>query len=161
ERLDPALPIRDGELLLDVDSLNVDAASFKQIKDEAGGDTGKIADTILGIVRKRGKMQKPVTGSGGVLIGRGPEGGPKHPAAGTLKAGDRVATLVSLTLTPLQIDEVKAVHPAIDRVDVRGHAILFSSGIYARLPADMPDTLALAALDVCGAPALVARFVKP
>ena len=35
------------------------------------------------------------------------------------------------------------------------------SGIYARLPADMPDTLALAALDVCGAPALVARFVRP
>ncbi|HEY8206447.1 MAG TPA: L-erythro-3,5-diaminohexanoate dehydrogenase, partial [Myxococcaceae bacterium] len=53
------------------------------------------------------------------------------------------------------------VHPAIDRVDVRGHAILFASGIYAKLPVDMPDTLALAALDVCGAPALVARYVKP
>jgi L-erythro-3,5-diaminohexanoate dehydrogenase len=161
DRLDPSLPIRDGELLVDVDSLNVDAASFKQIKDEAGGEPGKIVETILGIVRARGKMQNPVTGSGGMLIGRVREIGRSHPAAGTLKPGDRIATLVSLTLTPLQIDEVKAVHPAIDRVDVRGHAILFSSGIYARLPGDMPDTLALAALDVCGAPALVARFVRP
>jgi len=161
ERLDPSLPIRDGELLVDVDSLNVDAASFKQIKDEAGGDPAKIVETILRIVRARGKMQNPVTGSGGMLIGRVREIGRGHPAAGTLKPGDRVATLVSLTLTPLQIDEVKAVHPAIDRVDVRGHAILFASGIHARLPEDMPDTLALAALDVCGAPALVARYVKP
>ncbi|HEY8206789.1 MAG TPA: L-erythro-3,5-diaminohexanoate dehydrogenase, partial [Myxococcaceae bacterium] len=150
ERLDPSLPVRDGELLLDVDSLNVDAASFKQIKDEVGGDPSKIADTIQGIVRRRGKMQNPVTGSGGMLIGRVREIGPRHPATGTLKPGDRVATLVSLTLTPLQLDEVTAVHPAIDRVDVRGHAILFASGIYAKLPADMPDTLALAALDVCG-----------
>jgi len=161
ERLDPSLPIRAGELLVDVDSLNVDAASFKQIKDQAGGDPAKVVETILGIVRRRGKMQNPVTGSGGMLIGRVREVGPDHPAAGTLAPGDRIATLVSLTLTPLQIDEVKAVHPAIDRVDVRGHAILFASGIHARLPPDMPDTLALAALDVCGAPALVARFVKP
>ena len=161
ERLDPSLPIRPDELLVDVDSLNVDAASFKQIKDQAGGDPAKIVEAILGIVRQRGKMQNPVTGSGGMLIGRVREIGPAHPAASSLKAGDRIATLVSLTLTPLQIDEVKAVHPAIDRVDIRGHAILFASGIHARLPADMPDTLALAALDVCGAPALVARFVKP
>ena len=44
---------------------------------------------------------------------------------------------------------------------VLGHAILFGSGLYAKLPDDMPDTLALAALDVCGAPAFVARYVRP
>ncbi len=68
---------------------------------------------------------------------------------------------MSLTLTPLVIDEVRAVKPEIDRVDIRGRAILFASGIYAKLPDDLPDTLTLAALDVCGAPALVARYVKP
>jgi L-erythro-3,5-diaminohexanoate dehydrogenase len=68
---------------------------------------------------------------------------------------------VSLSLTPLVIEEVKAVHPSIDRVDIRGQAILFASGLYAKLPSDLPDTLALAALDVCGAPALVNRFVRP
>ena len=160
-RLDPSLPLREDELLIDVESLNIDAASFKQVKDSVGGDPEKMVETILGIISERGKMQNPVTGSGGMLIGRVQEIGARHPARATLKPGDRVATLVSLTLTPLVIRRVKAIHVSIDRVDVEGHALLFASGIYAKLPPDMPDTLALAALDVCGAPALVARYVKP
>ncbi|AFE05286.1 hypothetical protein COCOR_03521 [Corallococcus coralloides DSM 2259] len=160
-KLDPSLPCREAELLIDVESLNIDAASFKQIKDDVGGDPARIAGRIQDIVRERGKMQNPVTGSGGMLIGRVKELGAKHPANGVLKPGDRIATLVSLTLTPLVIEEVKAVHADIDRVDIRGHALLFASGIYAKLPEDMPDTLSLAALDVCGAPALVARHVRP
>ncbi|MCY1032313.1 L-erythro-3,5-diaminohexanoate dehydrogenase [Corallococcus sp. BB11-1] len=160
-KLDPSLPCREAEMLIDVESLNIDAASFKQIKDDVGGDPGRIAQRIQDIVLERGKMQNPVTGSGGMLIGRVKELGAKHPANGVLKQGDRIATLVSLTLTPLVIEEVKAVHADIDRVDIRGHALIFASGIYAKLPEDMPDTLALAALDVCGAPALVARYVRP
>jgi L-erythro-3,5-diaminohexanoate dehydrogenase len=160
EVLDPSLPCRDDEVLIDVDHLNIDAASFRQIEKQESGDTQRIADAILGIIRRRGKMQNPVTGSGGMLIGRVREVGPNHPAATKLKQGDRIATLVSLTLTPLAIERIEAVHPETDRVDVRGHAILFASGIYARLPADLSETLALAALDVCGAPAHVARLVK-
>ncbi len=160
-RLDASLPLRDGELLIDVESLNIDAASFKQLKDEAQGDEAKIAAAVVSIVAQRGKMQNPVTGSGGMLIGRVREVSPSHPGAASLKPGDRLATLVSLTLTPLVIEEVRAVKAGIDRVDIRGHAILFPSGIYAKLPEDLPDTLALAALDVAGAPALVARYVKP
>lgn len=161
KKVDPSLPLRDGEMLIDVESLNIDAASFKQLKEAAGGDSAKIAAAIQAIVAERGKMQNPVTGSGGMLIGRVKELSPRHPAAGTLKVGDRLATLVSLTLTPLVIDEIRAVKSDIDRVDIRGRAILFASGIYAKLPDDLPDTLSLAALDVAGAPALVARYVKP
>src|SRR5262245_31951298 len=58
-RLDPSLPIRDSELLIDVDSLNIDAASFKQLKDAAGGDVSRVVDSIRTIVRERGKMQNP------------------------------------------------------------------------------------------------------
>jgi L-erythro-3,5-diaminohexanoate dehydrogenase len=161
QALDASLPLRPSELLIDVDSLNIDAASFRQLKEAAQGDPEKIATSIRDIVRARGKMQNPVTGSGGMLIGRVREVGAEHPAAGHVSPGERIATLVSLSLTPLHLDEIKAVHLGIDRVDVRGHAILFASGLFARLPADLPDTLALAALDVCGAPALVERFVRP
>ena len=159
--LDPSLPCRDDELLIDVDYLNIDAASFRQIEKQENGDSAGIEAAITAIVRRRGKMHNPVTGSGGMLTGRVKQIGPQSPANGKLKAGDRIATLVSLSLTPLSIERIVALHPKIDRVDVKGHAILFASGIYARLPEDMPDTLALAALDVCGAPAHVARFVKP
>ena len=51
--------------------------------------------------------------------------------------------------------------PEIDRVECDGEAILFASGLWARLPEDLPETLALAALDVCGAPALVGRHLRP
>jgi L-erythro-3,5-diaminohexanoate dehydrogenase len=161
ESLDPNLPLGDDELLIAVESLNVDAASFRQIEKAEGGDAKKIAEHIRGIVERRGKMHNPVTGSGGMLIGQVKEIGANHPARNALKVGDRIATLVSLSLTPLRIQTIKAVHPAIDRVDIDGQAILFASGIYARLPTDLPETLSLAALDVCGAPALVARHVKP
>jgi L-erythro-3,5-diaminohexanoate dehydrogenase len=159
--LDSALPLRASELLIDVESLNIDAASFRQLKEAAGGDPAKVAASIQEIVRARGKMQNPVTGSGGMLIGRVREVGKEHPARGQLAPGDRIATLVSLSLTPLHLQQVTKVHLAQDRVDVRGHAILFASGLFARLPSDMPETLALAALDVCGAPALVQTLVHP
>jgi L-erythro-3,5-diaminohexanoate dehydrogenase len=157
DQLDPDLPLGDDELRIDVDALNVDSASFKQIADAVGRDPARIGEEVARIVRERGKMHNPVTGSGGMLIGRVGEVGPRHPAADDLAVGDRIATLVSLTLTPLRIDELLAVHPETERIDVRGTAVLFATGLWARLPGDLPDALALAALDVCGAPALVAR----
>ncbi len=78
-----------------------------------------------------------------------------------LKVGDKIATLVSLSLTPLRIDKIKDIRPDIDQVDIDGKAILFESGIYARIPDDIPETLALSALDVAGAPAQTAKLVKP
>ncbi len=160
DRLDPDLPLGDDELRIDVEALNVDSASFKQISDAVGHDPVRIGEEVARIVRERGKMQNPVTGSGGMLIGRVREVGPRHPAADDIAVGDRIATLVSLTLTPLRIDELLAVHPATERIDVRGTAVLFATGLWARLPGDLPDALALAALDVCGAPALVARHAR-
>jgi L-erythro-3,5-diaminohexanoate dehydrogenase len=76
-----------------------------------------------------------------------------------LKVGDKIATLVSLSLTPLRIDSIKKLSPASDQVDIDGEAILFESGLFAVLPNDIPEKLALAALDVAGAPAQVDRLV--
>jgi L-erythro-3,5-diaminohexanoate dehydrogenase len=159
--LDPTLPLGEDELSVAVEALNVDAASFRQIEGAAGHDGSRIADHVLAIVRARGKLHNPVTGSGGMLIGRVRAVGPRHPAAGTLRPGDRIATLVSLTLTPLRLDRIYAVRPEVERIECEGEAILFATGLWARLPADLPETLALAALDVCGAPALASRLVRP
>ncbi len=159
--LDPALPPGDDELAIDVEALEVDAASFRQLATAAAGDPAGIAAEIERIVRARGKLHNPVTGSGGMLIGRVAEVGPRHPAARTLAPGDRVATLVSLTLTPLALSRITGVRVDAARVECEGRAILFATGPWARLPPDLPDRVALAALDVCGAPALVARHVRP
>src|SRR6266540_2031763 len=160
--LDPALPLGEDELAIAVEALNVDAASFRQLEGAVGKDPARLGAEMLRIVRARGKLQNPVTGSGGMLLGRAREIGPLHPAAAAgLRPGDRLATLVSLTLTPLRLDAIRAVRPEIDRVECEGEAILFATRIWARLPDDLPEGLVLAALDVCGAPALVARHARP
>ncbi|MCL2676217.1 MAG: L-erythro-3,5-diaminohexanoate dehydrogenase [Firmicutes bacterium] len=151
--------VYSNEIVCDVISLNIDSASFKQIKDECGGDEEKIKTRIMQIVSERGKMQNPVTGSGGMFIGTVSRIG-EDLKNRNLKAGDKIASLVSLSLTPLNIKRITAVHIGIDRVDIEGQAVLFESGIYAVLPNDMPENLALAALDVAGAPAQTARLVK-
>ena len=154
------MEIYDNEILIDVNALNIDSASFTQLMEEAGGNLEKIKAKILEIVADRGKMQNPITGSGGMLIGIVEKIGDLLKDKIDLKQGDKIATLVSLSLTPLRIDNVLDIKPEIDRVEINGKAILFESGIYAKLPEDIPNNLALAVLDVAGAPAQTAKLVK-
>ena len=155
------MEIYDDEMLIDVKALNIDSASFLQIMREQKYDLENVKKRILNIVNEKGKMQNPVTGSGGMLIGKVEKIGPKLEGKTDIKVGDRIATLVSLSLTPLRIDKIVDIHPEIDRVEIEGKAILFESGICAKLPSDIEENLALAVLDVAGAPAQTAKLVKP
>ena len=166
-RLDNSGQIFDNEILLDVRTLNIDAASFKQIVSTCRPDASKaeleehVAVTVMKIVSERGKMQNPVTGSGGMLLGTVREFGSRVQGARGTKVGDLVATLVSLSLTPLRLESVTRVDLDKDQVDVIGQAVLFESGPFAVIPEDIGERLALALLDVAGAPAQTARLVQP
>ena len=156
DQLDNSPEIGRDEVRISVERLNLDAASFRQLS--SAYDADGVRQAVLDIVAARGKMQNPVTGSGGMLIGTVAEVGPDSPLG--LRVGDRVATLVSLTLTPLAItDGLSRWDGRSEQVPCEGHAILFARSIAAVLPPDMDASLALAVLDVCGAPALTARVV--
>ena len=158
ERLDDDPVIAPDEVRLRVERLNLDAASFRQLATKHRGDGAAVRREVLEIVAARGKMQNPVTGSGGMLIGVVDEVGPHSPLG--LAVGDRVASLVSLSLTPLRItDGLAGWDGGSEQVPAQGHAILFGRSIAAVLPDDLPGELAMAVLDVCGAPALTARVV--
>ena len=161
-RLDPSPAIAPDEVLVRVDRLNLDAASYRQLRETyAGGPLGPnmIRTAVLDIINTRGKMQNPVTGSGGMLTGTVEEVGPHSPLG--LKPGQRIATLVSLTLTPLLItDALSRWDAQSEQVPCDGTAILFARSIAAVLPDDLPIPLSLAVMDVCGAPALTSRVVK-
>jgi L-erythro-3,5-diaminohexanoate dehydrogenase len=158
DRLDPDPDIADDEVRISVERLNLDAASYRQLHTAHGGDGEKIRAEVLDIIERRGKMHNPATGSGGMLIGTVGAVGEHSPLG--LKPGQKVATLVSLTLTPLHIsDGLARWNGESEQVPAAGHAILFGRSIAAPLPADLPEHLALAVLDVCGAPALVRRVV--
>jgi L-erythro-3,5-diaminohexanoate dehydrogenase len=157
-RLDPDPRIREDEVRVRLERLNLDAASFRQLRTAHEGDPDAVRAEVLQIVRTRGKMHNPVTGSGGMLIGVVDEVGPRSPLG--LTPGMRIATLVSLTLTPLRIDdELRRWDGRSEQVPAEGHAILFARSIAAELPEDLPPELSLAVMDVCGAPALTHRVV--
>ena len=157
-KLDNTMSVYDNEVLIEVSTLNIDSASYTEIKKSCGSDVSKMKQMILSIVDERGKMQNPITGSGGMLIGTVKEIGTNFPI-NKLKVGDKIATLVSLSLTPLKIKSIKNLSLNSEQVDVEAEAILFESGLFAILPKDIPEKLALAALDVAGAPAQVDRLV--
>ena len=157
-RLDASPAIASDEVRIRVDRLNLDAASYRQLREAYSADPDKIRRAVLDIITTRGKMQNPVTGSGGMLTGTVDEAGPNSPLG--LTPGQRVATLVSLTLTPLQItDGLAAWDGQSEQVPCEGHAILFARSIAAVLPDDLSAELSLAVMDVCGAPALTSRVV--
>jgi L-erythro-3,5-diaminohexanoate dehydrogenase len=159
QRLDNRPEIGPTEVRVAVERLNLDAASFRQLREKHGGDGAAVRAEVLEIVASRGKMHNPVTGSGGMLIGVVDAVGPESPLP--LKPGDRVATLVSLTLTPLAITDGLARWDGTgEQVPCAGHAILFARSIAAVLPDDLDPSLALAVFDVCGAPALTDRVVR-
>lgn len=159
--LDATSPLRSNEIGIAVDTLNIDSASFSQIVGEVGRDADAIANCVRRIVSERGKMQNPVTGSGGMLLGTVVERGEDYDAHPDIAVGDRIATLVSLTLTPLVIERIKAVHLDADQLEIDGRAVLPPSAPLTRIPDDLDKRLALATLDVCGAPAQVARLAAP
>jgi L-erythro-3,5-diaminohexanoate dehydrogenase len=160
-RLDTRRELWPDEVRVRVERLNLDAASFRQLerKHSGAGDVGgAVRAEVLDIVRSRGKMQNPETGSGGMLVGTVEEVGERSPLG--LSVGDRVATLVSLTLTPLVLeDDLARWDGCSEQVPTDGYAILFGRSIAARIPDDLVPELSLSVMDVCGAPALTARIV--
>src|SRR3569833_865945 len=87
-RLDASPEIAPDEVLIRVERLNLDAASFRQLAEKHGGDGAAVRAEVLEIIRTRGKMHNPVTGSGGMLLGVVEEVGPESPL--TVQPGDRV-----------------------------------------------------------------------
>jgi L-erythro-3,5-diaminohexanoate dehydrogenase len=158
-RLDTRRELWPDEVRIRVERLNLDAASFRQLERKHGGDGDAVRAEVLGIIAARGKMQNPETGSGGMLVGTVEEVGEESPLG--LAVGDRVTTLVSLTLTPLVVEDgLSRWDGHSEQVPADGYAILFGRSIAARIPDDLPAELSLSVMDVCGAPALTSRVVR-
>lgn len=159
ERLDAEMPCQSTELEIAVERIHVDASSLRQLRHAYHGDLEAVRGAILELVRRRGKLHNPLTNSGGMLSGAVRAAGAAYPAPPA--TGTRVASLASLTLTPLRLDELGAIDPQSNSVAARGTAFLFQRSPWVRLPADIPESVAMAALDVAGAPARVRARTRP
>lgn len=149
-KLDTSLPIRDNELLIRVRYLNVNAASFTQLKDEAQGDVNILAQKIVNLVAIRGKLHNSITGSGGTIMGVVEEVGRRHPDFGKIFPGDRICTLISSAMTPLVIHKIHQINMKTGQVELDGYAILFENSIYAPVPDHWTPNLFLALIGEAG-----------
>src|ERR1700722_17170775 len=159
DRLDATLPCQGTELEISVEQIHIDASSLAQLRRAHGDDAASVRDALLALVRHRGKLHNPVTNSGGMLTGVVRRAGPGFPNAPV--PGTRIATLVSLTLTPLHLDFLDLPDLRSSAAAARGTAFLFETGIWVELPADIPEPVSLAAFDVAGAPARVRARTTP
>lgn len=161
DRIDNTPDIWSNEILISVIALQPTATAFHTIKEKCGTDVEKIKEEILSIVADRGKFQDPITKSGGMLIGRVKQIGADLQGKVDVKVGDKVATLVSLSLTPLMIYEITDINLDTEQVACNADAVIFESGIFTKIPEDLGQELSLAVMDIAGAPAQVAMHAKP
>jgi L-erythro-3,5-diaminohexanoate dehydrogenase len=149
QRLDPSGPVRPGEVEVAVERLSLDSTSHRNLRERADSDADRMVARVLEIVAARGKMHNPETDSGGILLGTVTAVGDGHPSPPAL--GERIATLGSLTLTPLWLDAVTHLDPDSPQVQVVGTAYVFESAAWAPVPNDLPVQAALDVFDVCAA----------
>ena len=138
-RLDPRPEIWPDEVRVAVDRLNLDAASFRQLREASGGDPAAVRAAVLDIVGRRGKMHNPVTGSGGMLIGVVDAVGPQSALGLAAGRPHRHAGLAQ----PDPAGHHRRAGPLgqpSEQVPCAGHAILFGQSIAAVLPATCPPS---------------------
>lgn len=160
-KLDNDMSVRENELLIDVEILNINFVSFSQILEETNGNKEKIANRIMEIVKNRGKLHNPVTGTGGMLYGRINKIGESYRNTQELKEGDEIISLVSLSTTPLKIEKILDINIGFAQVNIIGQAIMFESSLIARKPNDLPLKVVISAWDEAGSPAETMKIVKP
>ncbi len=156
-RLDPTGPVRPFELEIAVERLCLDSTSHRDLHARGGGDAEAMASLIREIVESRGKMHNPETDSGGILLGTVTATGDR--LADPPPVGTRVATLGSLTLTALRIEEIISLEPDSAQIEVTGTAYVFERAAWAELPDDLPAAIALEVFDVCAAASAIRPLI--
>ncbi len=159
-KIDNDMAIRNHEILVSVDIININSVSFTQIVESEGGDKKKISERIIGIIEERGKLHNPVTGTGGMFYGEVKKIGDAYPNHHDIKVGDKIISLASLTLTPIRIKKILDIDMNFAQLKVEGEAIMFGNAPLIKPPEGLPLKLLIATLDEAGAPTQTYNIIK-
>ena len=86
-------------------------------------------------IAERGKQHNPVTGSGGMLLGRVLQVAPRASGRAAVRRSDRDARLALAHAAARRPRSARCAASA--QLDVEGEAVLFASGAYAKMPDDL------------------------
>ena len=140
--------------------LAIDATSFADIRRRGDADPEAMAALIAAIVAEHGKLQNPVTGSGGVVLGRVTAVGAARPVD-DLAPGELVVPLASLIAVPLELHSVGPVDPDSALVPVSGRAIVTGEMRCGRVAPDLGPEISLRVFDVYPAASYARELASP
>lgn len=159
-KLDNSKDIRKSEMRINVKKIHIEGTSFRQIGLQTGMKEEKMKNTILNIVKMRGKLHNPATDTGGILYGIVEEIGTEYANAGNLKVGDEVLCNASLASIPLHLEKVISIDSAYTQADVEGYAVILGNLPVIRRPVGVPIDLFMFVLDESGTIYTVSKAVK-
>ena len=146
-KLDNSKIIYDNEMLLKVTNIQMEAANFKQICNEAMNDSETVKDKIIDLVETRGKLHNPFTDTGGLVAGTIEKIGGNYFYKDHFKVGDKVLVLASATMIPLQIDRILDIDYSFGNIRVDGHAVVFGKSTVIKRPENIPVNLLMLAFE--------------
>lgn len=159
-KLNNQKPIQSDEILIRVIKLHLENGSFNQICMEVGGNEEQIKECILNIVKQRGKLHNPYTGTGGLIAGVVEKIGNSCNNIAGIKPGDEVIIPVSASVIPLSLDTIHKVDYVYGHVDVEGYAILYDGCPMIKKQPELPWDLLMVAFEESASIENVSKIAK-
>jgi transcriptional regulator with PAS, ATPase and Fis domain len=149
-KIDNDSRLRKGEARVTLELIHLEWDSFQQICSSCGYEDDKIKAKIIDIVEKRGKLQNPFTGSGGVFLGTVAEISDEFAPEIRFDVGDRIYCIASLGGIPIHIDEIYDVDYDYGQITCSGYAIVFEASPVFRMEKGFAPNYTMAAIDEAG-----------
>lgn len=146
-KIDNDREVRSKEARINLELVHLEWDSFQQICNSCGFDEDKIKAKIIDVVEKRGKLQNPFTGTGGVLMGTIDKISDDLIPENGLKEGDRVYSITSLCCIPIYIEQITEIDYQYGQIKCTGYAILFEATQAFLMDDDLNANYSLAAID--------------
>jgi transcriptional regulator with PAS, ATPase and Fis domain len=146
-KLDNSADIRGAEMRVRVKIIKLEDASFRQLCSECVNDEGKIKAKVFDIIRRRGKMHNPVTGSGGIFYGIVDEVGEGYGKRGLFRPGDRVICITSLAAIPLSLSRIDSIDFDYRQLVCDGCAIISDTNPVMHHPDDLATHYTMTAIE--------------
>ncbi|MGN0722113.1 MAG: sigma-54 interaction domain-containing protein [Anaerovoracaceae bacterium] len=159
-KLNNQKPIKPDEILIRVLKIHLENGNFNQICMEVGGKEEQIKECILNIVKQRGKLHNPYTGTAGIIAGVVEKIGPACNNVNDIKLGDQVIIPVSASLIPLSLEKVCKVDYTYGHVDVEGYAILYDGCPMVKKQENLPWDLLMVAFEESASIENVSKLAK-
>lgn len=146
-KLDNDTHISEDEMLIRVIKIHLETGSFNQIYSEVRGDEEKMKQTVMEIVKQRGKMHNPYTNTGGLFAGVVEKIGKRFENTSDIRVGDEVIVPVSIAMLPLKLNKVTSVNYVYNHIDVEGYTMIYSGCPVVKRTPDISWDLLLSAFE--------------